>query len=139
MVWRFHCVFYFFKALFFVLINILFVWPLTIGEWLQACSLWLYIVSQEDLFYEVEHAFIILHNLDNGFRSKIKNFPNHVQHVGMNVRYSGAINAHHHKSCEFESCSWWGGFDATLCDIRRVGGFLQVLQFTPPTKLTATM
>ena len=27
-----------------------------------------------------------------------------------------AINAYHHLSGEFESCSWWGVLDTTLCD-----------------------
>jgi hypothetical protein len=36
----------------------------------------------------------------------------------MIVRFSttSAINAFHHWSCEFESHSWWGVFDTTLCD-----------------------
>jgi len=29
---------------------------------------------------------------------------------------TGAINAYHHWSCEFESCLWWGVLDTTLCD-----------------------
>jgi len=29
---------------------------------------------------------------------------------------TSAISAYHHKHCEFESHSWWGVLDATLCD-----------------------
>jgi len=29
---------------------------------------------------------------------------------------TGAISAYHHQSCEFESCSWRGVLDTTLCD-----------------------
>jgi len=34
--------------------------------------------------------------------------------VGFTITY--AISAYHHKSCEFESRSWRGVLDATLCD-----------------------
>jgi len=34
--------------------------------------------------------------------------------VGFTTTY--AISAHHHWSCEFESRSWWGVLDTTLCD-----------------------
>jgi len=27
-----------------------------------------------------------------------------------------AIGAYRHQSCKFESCSWWGILDTTLCD-----------------------
>ena len=55
-----------------------------------------------------------------------------------------AISAYHHQSCGFESCSWRHVLDTTLCDkfvnvLRQDGGFLQVLRFPPPIKLTATM
>jgi len=38
----------------------------------------------------------------------------------MVVRFTttNAISAHHHWSCEFESCSWRGVLDTTLCDKR---------------------
>jgi len=54
------------------------------------------------------------------------------------------ISAYHNQSCEFEPCSWQDVLDTTLCDkfvsgLRQVGGFLQVLQFPPPIKLTATI
>jgi hypothetical protein len=45
-------------------------------------------------------------------------------------------------SCKFESRSWRGARDATLCDksnLRHVGGFLRVLRFPPPIKMTATI
>ena len=35
--------------------------------------------------------------------------------VGFTTTYTCAISAYHHKSCEFESCSWQGVFDTTLC------------------------
>jgi hypothetical protein len=47
--------------------------------------------------------------------------------------------------CEFESCSWRGVLDATLYDIkfvndlRQFGGFIRVLRFSPPIKLTTTI
>ena len=56
-----------------------------------------------------------------------------------------AINAYHHKSCEFEPRSWRGVFDTTLCDKvcqLQVSGFYRVLRFPPPIKpikLTATI
>jgi len=30
--------------------------------------------------------------------------------------YNCAISTYHHKSCEFESRSWWGVLETTLCD-----------------------
>jgi len=52
-----------------------------------------------------------------------------------------AISAYHHKSCEFASCTWQDVLDTALCDkvvsdLWQVGGFLQVLWFLPPIKLT---
>jgi hypothetical protein len=43
--------------------------------------------------------------------------------VGLTTAY--AISAYPHWGCEFESRSWWGVLDATLCDKvwRRVNGF----------------
>jgi hypothetical protein len=41
-----------------------------------------------------------------------------------------AISAYHHYHCEFESCSWWGVLDTTICDdsdLWQVGGFLRVV------------
>ena len=40
-----------------------------------------------------------------------------------------AIIAYHHLGCEFETHSWRGVLDKTLCD--KVCGFLWVLQFPP--------
>jgi hypothetical protein len=60
--------------------------------------------------------------------------------VGYTTTY--AINAYHHWSCEFESWSGRGvqhyviKFDS---DLRQVGGFLRVLRFPLPIKLTATI
>ena len=59
--------------------------------------------------------------------------------IGFTTTY--AIHAYHHKSFEFEYHSWRGVFDTTLCDkifsdMQQVGGFLPVLWFFPPIKLT---
>jgi hypothetical protein len=60
--------------------------------------------------------------------------------VGFTTTY--AISAYHHWCCEFESRSGRGvqhyviRFDS---DLRQVGGFLQVLPFPLPKKLTATI
>jgi hypothetical protein len=60
--------------------------------------------------------------------------------VGFITTY--AISAYHHKRCEFESSS--GEVYSIqyyvikfVSDSRQVGGFLQVLQFPSPIKLTA--
>ena len=50
----------------------------------------------------------------------------------------------YNQSCEFEPHSWRGVLNTTLCDkfvrdLRQVGGFLSVLLFPSPIKLTATM
>ena len=37
-------------------------------------------------------------------------------HIVVGFTTTCAISAYHHKSCEFESCSWWGVLDTTLCD-----------------------
>jgi gentisate 1,2-dioxygenase len=34
--------------------------------------------------------------------------------VGFTTTYT--ISAHHHKNCEFESCSWQDVLNTTLCD-----------------------
>ena len=62
--------------------------------------------------------------------------------VGSTTIY--AISVYHHLCCEFESRSWQGVLDTTLCDnfvndLRQVGGFLLVFRFPPPIKLTATI
>ena len=54
-------------------------------------------------------------------------------------------SAYHHLSCEFGPRLWRGVLDTTLSDIKCVsdllegGGFLRVLRFPPPIKLTATI
>jgi hypothetical protein len=62
----------------------------------------------------------------------------------MVVRFTStcAISAYHHKSCDFKSCSWRGIPDRTyvikfVSDLQQVGGFIKVLRFPPPIKLTA--
>jgi hypothetical protein len=52
--------------------------------------------------------------------------------VGFTTTY--AISAHHHRCCEFESRSGRGVqryVIKSVSDLRQVGGFLQVLRFTP--------
>jgi hypothetical protein len=34
--------------------------------------------------------------------------------AGFTITY--AMSGYHHKSCEFETCWWWGVLDTTLCD-----------------------
>ena len=64
---------------------------------------------------------------------------------GRNQKVTGftttyATSAYHHTNWEFESRSWRGVLNATLCDahfvsdLRQVGGFLRVLQFPSPNK-----
>ena len=60
--------------------------------------------------------------------------------VGFMTTY--AVSAYYHYSCEFESRSLPVVLDTTLCDkvcqyLRQVSGFLWVLRFPPPIKLTA--
>ena len=57
--------------------------------------------------------------------------------VGFMTTY--AISAHHHWWCEFESRSGRGEQHYVIkfvSDLRQVGGFLRVLRFPPPIKLT---
>jgi len=60
--------------------------------------------------------------------------------VGFTTTY--AISVYRHWCCEFESWSRWRvqhyviKFDG---DFRQVGGFIRVLRFPPPIKLTATI
>jgi len=56
----------------------------------------------------------------------------------------GFITTYHHKRCEFESHS--GNVYSIqhyvikfVSNLRQVGGFLRVLRFSPPIKLTATI
>jgi hypothetical protein len=53
-----------------------------------------------------------------------------------------AISAYHHWCCEFKSRSWRGVQHYVIkfvSDLRQVGGFLRVLRFPPPIKLTTTI
>ena len=59
--------------------------------------------------------------------------------VGFTTTY--AIGAYHRLCCEFESPSLRGAqlyVIKFVSDLRQVGGFLRVLRFLPPIKLTAT-
>ena len=60
--------------------------------------------------------------------------------VGFTTTY--AISAYHHWCCEFEFRSGQGVQHYVIkfvSDLRQVGGFLRVLWFPPPMKLTATI
>ena len=60
--------------------------------------------------------------------------------VGFTITY--AISAYHHWCCEFESRSGRGVQHYVIkfvSDFRQVGGFLWVLRFPPPIKLTAAI
>ena len=60
--------------------------------------------------------------------------------VGFTTIYE--ISAYHHCCCEFESRSGRGvqNYVITLVsDLRQVNGFLRVIRFPPPIKLTATI
>jgi hypothetical protein len=53
-----------------------------------------------------------------------------------------AFSAHHHKSCEFEPRSWRSVQHYMIkfvSDLRQVCGFLRVLRYPPPIKLTSTI
>jgi len=53
-----------------------------------------------------------------------------------------AIGAYHHWCCGFDSRSGWGVQHYVIkfvSDLQQVGGFLRVLRFPPPIKLTSTM
>jgi hypothetical protein len=54
-----------------------------------------------------------------------------------------AISAYHHESCEFESHSGkvysMHHYVKFVSDLQQIGGFLQVLWFPPPIKLTTTI
>jgi len=60
--------------------------------------------------------------------------------VGFTTTY--AISAYHHCCCEFNSRTGRGVQHYVIkfvSDLRQVGGFLRVLRFPPPIKLTATI
>jgi len=60
--------------------------------------------------------------------------------VGFTTTY--AISVYHHWCCEFEYRSGWGVQHYVIkfvSDLRQVSGFLRVLRFQSPIKLTATI
>jgi len=60
--------------------------------------------------------------------------------VGFTTTY--AIGVYHHWCCEFESRSGWGVQHYVIkfvSDLRQVEGFLLVLRFPPPIKMTAAI
>ena len=75
-----------------------------------------------------------LHNRTKGYRGR------DCMIVGFTTTY--AISDYHHWSCEFESRSGRRVQHYVIkfvSDLRQVGGFLRVLGFPPPIKLTATI
>jgi len=61
---------------------------------------------------------------------------------GISAYHHWCSVAYHHWCCEFESRSMWGVQHYLIkfvSDLLQVGGFLRVLQFPPPIKLTATI
>jgi hypothetical protein len=71
----------------------------------------------------------------------IKGLPWHWSYGSWIYNYIYAISAYHHW-CEFESRSGRGVQHYVIkfvSDLWQVGGFLQVLRFPPPIKLTATI
>ena len=54
----------------------------------------------------------------NGVNSGAKHHFSHIYTDRMLVEFTTTwiISAYHHQSFEFESRSWWGAFDTTLCD-----------------------
>ena len=62
--------------------------------------------------------------------------------VGFKTTYAISGSAYHHWCCEFESRSGWGVQHYMIkfvSNLRQVGGFLRVLRFPPPIKLTTTI
>ena len=62
--------------------------------------------------------------------------------VGFTTTCTAAISAYNHWCCEFKSQSEWGVQHYEIkfvSDLRQVGGFLRVLRFPPPIKLTSTI
>jgi hypothetical protein len=60
--------------------------------------------------------------------------------VGFTTTY--AIGAYHHLCCAFNTPAQGKEYNYVIkfvSDIRQVGGFLRVLRFPPPIKLTATI
>jgi hypothetical protein len=81
---------------------------------------------------------ILINYLQRQFIFKLKG-RDHTD-VGFITTY--AINAYHHWWCEFESRSGRGAQHYVIkfvSDLRQGGGFLCVLWFPPPIKLTATI
>jgi hypothetical protein len=79
-----------------------------------------------------------LHDL---YKKSMKGRRGH-DHMVVGFETACAISAYHYKNCEFELRSSRGVLDTTLCDTfcqRFATGFLWVLWFPPPIKLTATI
>ena len=94
-----------------------------------------------DLFYIFFLAFTCLSSMAsiNYFSIIIRGGRDRMV-VGFTTAY--AISDYHHWCCEFQSRSEWGVqhyMITFVSDMRQVSGFLQVLWFPPPIKLTATI
>jgi hypothetical protein len=96
-----------------------------------------------DLFYIFFLAFTCLSSMAsiNYFSIIIRDGRGHDRMViGFTTAY--AISHYHHWCCEFQSRSEWGVQHYVITfvsDMRQVSGFLQVLWFPSPIKLTATI
>ena len=112
-------------------------------EWPYIRGRLLYVFSNRSIFYFI----VTLHDTSTKLIEYIIKVPLHIgdRHgrdrmvVGFTTSY--AISAYHHLRCEFESRS--GGMYSVqfyvmkfVSDMQQVSGFLRVLRFPPPIKLT---
>jgi hypothetical protein len=86
-------------------------------------------------------SFVTILRHDHLVQSKSRDRPGH-DYMVVVFTTTYAISTYHHQRYEFESRSWRGAFDTTLCGkvfqrLRQVGGFLRLPRFPPPIKLTA--
>ena len=73
-----------------------------------------------------------VHDLTNSYKLSCARFSHNI------IPIPFAISVYLHSSCEFESRSWWSVIKFAI-DLRQVSGFLLVLLFPRPIKLTATI
>jgi len=79
-------------------------------------------------------------HLDNEFTILLTKYRSGRDHVVVGFTTTYAISAYHHWCCEFESRSGRGVQHYVIkfvSDLRQVSGFLRVLRFPSPIKLTA--
>ena len=94
-------------------------------------SLWSLHATISNIYYQVTSKLSVISNLTWGRRGSDRMV------VGFTTTY--AIGAFHHWFCEFQSQSRWGVQHYVIkfvSDLLQVGGFLWVLRFPPPIKLT---